>query len=96
MLDADVKRDSGNHTQTTEFETTTTDTDSDDEFEQMRYVIQGSIFWKKSETLPKPKFKMEKLCQSYHKVASSKPDLLFKFGTFWPKVTVNKDQISPS
>ena len=62
MLDADVKRDSGNHTQTTEFETTTTDTDSDDEFEQMRYVIQGSIFWKKSETLPKPKFKMEKLC----------------------------------
>ena len=39
MLDADVKRDSGNHTQTTEFETTTTDTDSDDEFEQMRYVM---------------------------------------------------------
>ena len=36
LLDADVKRDSGNHTQTTEFETTTTDTDSDDEFEQMR------------------------------------------------------------
>ena len=39
MLDADVKRDSGNHTQTTEFETTTTDTDSDDEFEQMRYLV---------------------------------------------------------
>ena len=39
LLDTDVKRDSGNHTQTTEFETTTTDTDSDDEFEQMRYVM---------------------------------------------------------
>ena len=41
LLDTDVKRDSGNHTQTTEFETTTTDTDSDDEFEQMRYVMDG-------------------------------------------------------
>jgi hypothetical protein len=25
---------------------------------------QGFIYWKKSETFPKPKFKMEKLCQS--------------------------------
>ena len=46
MLDADVKRDSGNHTQTTEFETTTTDTDSDDEFEQMRYRV---IFFKMNQ-----------------------------------------------
>ena len=55
LLDTDVKRDSGNHTQTTEFETTTTDTDSDDEFEQMRYVmITGS-----TETRPMKPFFIE-------------------------------------
>ena len=27
-------------------------------------VRQGSIYCKKSETMPNPKFKMEKLCQS--------------------------------
>ena len=27
-------------------------------------VIQGFMYWKKSVTFPKPKFKMDKLCQS--------------------------------
>ena len=33
---------------------------------------------------------------SYCKVASSRPGLLFNFELFWPKLTVHKHQISPS
>ena len=60
----------------------------------MRIFLKSRLFFKKQQNLYFSHFKIDK---NYRKVGSSRPVyLLFNFGTFWPKATIYKDQISPS